>query len=169
MAQARSVLYNLMNKRNQRFRFKLMAGFYKPQDVPKLRKEDMASDAAAESPLPLSAALSTDQLGKIDDVADDAAASPLPLSAALSPAPEGWSQNDFNEVVEVVCKRVWLILELEEVLHRHLLVNTVVTLIKRTPQLARFCVMTREQKSEQIWTLVEVVAGMFQDVVHVCS
>jgi len=44
LAQARSILYNLKDKKNHTFRFKLMVGFYKPQDVPKLSAEDMASD-----------------------------------------------------------------------------------------------------------------------------
>jgi transcription elongation factor S-II len=44
MAQARSVLFNLKDKKNHTFKIKLMVGFYKPADVPKLTAEDMASD-----------------------------------------------------------------------------------------------------------------------------
>eukprot|EP00415_Alexandrium_ostenfeldii_P000528 UN0528 len=44
MSQARSVLYNLRDSKNPTFRFKLMVGFYKPEDVPSLTSEDMASD-----------------------------------------------------------------------------------------------------------------------------
>merc|ERR1719282_219225 len=42
--QARSILYNLKDSKNYTFRFKLMVGFYKPEEVPKLTAEDMASD-----------------------------------------------------------------------------------------------------------------------------
>jgi len=44
MAQARSILYNLKDKKNPTFRFKVMVGFYKPSEIPKLGAEDMASD-----------------------------------------------------------------------------------------------------------------------------
>lgn len=44
LAQARSIIYNLKDKKNHTFKFKLMVGFYKPQDVPKFTAEDMASD-----------------------------------------------------------------------------------------------------------------------------
>jgi len=44
LAQARSILYNLKDKKNHTFRFKVMVGFYKPSDLPKLNAEDMASD-----------------------------------------------------------------------------------------------------------------------------
>mmetsp|Transcript_72619 Transcript_72619/g.151590 ORF Transcript_72619/g.151590 Transcript_72619/m.151590 type:complete len:337 (-) Transcript_72619:55-1065(-) len=44
LAQARSIIYNLKDKRNATFRFKVMVGFYKPSDVPTLSAEDMASD-----------------------------------------------------------------------------------------------------------------------------
>jgi transcription elongation factor S-II len=44
MNQARSILYNLKDPKNKTFGFKLMVGFYKPQDVPGLSAEDMASD-----------------------------------------------------------------------------------------------------------------------------
>jgi len=44
MSQARSVLYNLKDSKNPTFRFKLMVSFYKPEDVPGLTAEDMASD-----------------------------------------------------------------------------------------------------------------------------
>mmetsp|Transcript_28052 Transcript_28052/g.79282 ORF Transcript_28052/g.79282 Transcript_28052/m.79282 type:complete len:393 (-) Transcript_28052:262-1440(-) len=43
--QSRSILYNLKDSKNPTFRFKLMVGFYKPEDMPKLTAEDMASDA----------------------------------------------------------------------------------------------------------------------------
>mmetsp|Transcript_42047 Transcript_42047/g.121480 ORF Transcript_42047/g.121480 Transcript_42047/m.121480 type:complete len:368 (-) Transcript_42047:196-1299(-) len=44
LAQARSILYNLKDKKNHTFRFKVMVGFYKPMEIPKLTAEDMASD-----------------------------------------------------------------------------------------------------------------------------
>mmetsp|Transcript_50049 Transcript_50049/g.100800 ORF Transcript_50049/g.100800 Transcript_50049/m.100800 type:complete len:177 (-) Transcript_50049:75-605(-) len=44
LSQARSILYNLKDSKNPTFRFKLMVGFYKPEDVPGLTAEDMASD-----------------------------------------------------------------------------------------------------------------------------
>mmetsp|Transcript_8230 Transcript_8230/g.20843 ORF Transcript_8230/g.20843 Transcript_8230/m.20843 type:complete len:366 (+) Transcript_8230:37-1134(+) len=44
LAQARSIIYNLKDKKNHTFRFKLLVGFYKAKDVPKLTAEDMASD-----------------------------------------------------------------------------------------------------------------------------
>jgi len=43
-SQARALLFNLKDKKNYTFRFKLMVGFYKPSQVPKLTAEDMASD-----------------------------------------------------------------------------------------------------------------------------
>mmetsp|Transcript_19496 Transcript_19496/g.54450 ORF Transcript_19496/g.54450 Transcript_19496/m.54450 type:complete len:335 (-) Transcript_19496:129-1133(-) len=43
LAQARSVLYNLKDKKNPTFRFKVLVGFFKPSQVPKLTAEDMAS------------------------------------------------------------------------------------------------------------------------------
>jgi len=48
MAQARSILFNLKDKKNHTFKFKLMVGFYKAADVPKLNAEDMASDEKNE-------------------------------------------------------------------------------------------------------------------------
>lgn len=48
MAQARSILFNLKDKKNHTFKFKLMVGFYMPADVPKLTAEDMASDEKNE-------------------------------------------------------------------------------------------------------------------------
>merc|ERR1711933_168763 len=42
--QARSILYNLKDSKNPTFRFKIMVGFYKPDDIPTLTAEDMASD-----------------------------------------------------------------------------------------------------------------------------
>lgn len=44
MLQARSVIYNLKDRKNHTFRFKLMVGFYGADDVPKLTAEEMASD-----------------------------------------------------------------------------------------------------------------------------
>jgi len=44
MAQARSILYNLKDKSNAVFRFKLMVGFFKPEQLPKLTAEHMATD-----------------------------------------------------------------------------------------------------------------------------
>jgi len=44
MTQARSVLYNLRDKANRSFGFKLMCGYFKPQQVPRLSTHDMASD-----------------------------------------------------------------------------------------------------------------------------
>jgi len=44
LAQARTVLYNLKDAKNPTFRFKLVVGFFKPSDVPRLTAEDMASD-----------------------------------------------------------------------------------------------------------------------------
>jgi len=44
LSQARSILFNLKDSKNPTFRFKLMVGFYKPEQVPKLTAEDMASD-----------------------------------------------------------------------------------------------------------------------------
>jgi len=48
MAHARSVLFNLKDKKNQSFKFKLMVGFFSPQQVPTLTAEDMASDEKNE-------------------------------------------------------------------------------------------------------------------------
>eukprot|EP00747_Dinoflagellata_sp_TGD_P165506 gnl/TRDRNA2_/TRDRNA2_186849_c0_seq1.p1 gnl/TRDRNA2_/TRDRNA2_186849_c0~~gnl/TRDRNA2_/TRDRNA2_186849_c0_seq1.p1 ORF type:complete len:393 (+),score=94.54 gnl/TRDRNA2_/TRDRNA2_186849_c0_seq1:77-1180(+) len=42
--QARSILFNLKDTKNLDFRFKLMVGVFKPEHVPKLTPEDMASD-----------------------------------------------------------------------------------------------------------------------------
>jgi len=42
--QARAVIFNLKDKKNHTFRFKLMVGYYPPEKVPKLSAEDMASD-----------------------------------------------------------------------------------------------------------------------------
>jgi transcription elongation factor S-II len=44
LSQARSVIYNLKDSKNVSFRFKLMVGFFKPEQVPKLSAEEMASD-----------------------------------------------------------------------------------------------------------------------------
>jgi len=44
LGQARSVIYNLKDPKNPTFRFKLIVGFFKPSDVPRLTAEDMASD-----------------------------------------------------------------------------------------------------------------------------
>jgi len=48
MKQARSVLFNLQDKKNHTFKFKLMVGFFKPSDVPTLTAEQMASDEKQE-------------------------------------------------------------------------------------------------------------------------
>jgi len=48
MAHARSVLFNLKDKKNQSFKFKLMVGFFSPSKVPTLTAEDMASDEKNE-------------------------------------------------------------------------------------------------------------------------
>lgn len=45
LGQARSIIFNLKDSKNKTFSFKLMVGFYKPSQVPKLSAEDMASDA----------------------------------------------------------------------------------------------------------------------------
>lgn len=44
MNQARSILYNLKDSKNHSFRFKLMVGFFRANQVPGLSAEDMASD-----------------------------------------------------------------------------------------------------------------------------
>lgn len=44
MKQARSILFNLNDKKNLTFRFKLLVGFFKPEKLPHLTAEDMASD-----------------------------------------------------------------------------------------------------------------------------
>eukprot|EP00930_Biecheleria_cincta_P023719 TRINITY_DN17081_c0_g1_i1.p1 TRINITY_DN17081_c0_g1~~TRINITY_DN17081_c0_g1_i1.p1 ORF type:complete len:358 (-),score=106.68 TRINITY_DN17081_c0_g1_i1:514-1587(-) len=44
MSQARSILYNLKDKSNSVFRFKVMVGFFKPSQLPTLTSEDMATD-----------------------------------------------------------------------------------------------------------------------------
>lgn len=44
MTQSRAILYNLKDAKNKTFRWKLMVGFWKPEDTPKLTAEDMASD-----------------------------------------------------------------------------------------------------------------------------
>lgn len=43
-SQARALLFNLKDIRNPMFRFKLWIGAIKPEDVPTLTPEDMASD-----------------------------------------------------------------------------------------------------------------------------
>merc|ERR1712232_682096 len=43
--QSRSILFNIKDSKNPTFRWKLSVGFYKPDQVPKLTAEDMASDA----------------------------------------------------------------------------------------------------------------------------
>mmetsp|Transcript_24121 Transcript_24121/g.54356 ORF Transcript_24121/g.54356 Transcript_24121/m.54356 type:complete len:224 (-) Transcript_24121:177-848(-) len=43
MNQARSVLYNLKDRKNPTFRFKVVVGFFQPNQLPKLTAEDMAS------------------------------------------------------------------------------------------------------------------------------
>jgi len=45
LSQARAVLFNLNDKKNHSFGFKLAVGAIKPQQVPKLSASDMASDA----------------------------------------------------------------------------------------------------------------------------
>jgi len=45
LSQARAVLFNLKDKKNHMFGFKLSVGAIKPADVPKLTANDMASDA----------------------------------------------------------------------------------------------------------------------------
>mmetsp|Transcript_50199 Transcript_50199/g.92739 ORF Transcript_50199/g.92739 Transcript_50199/m.92739 type:complete len:328 (+) Transcript_50199:68-1051(+) len=42
--QARAVIWNLKDKKNHTFRFKLSVGFFKPEQVPTLTAEEMASD-----------------------------------------------------------------------------------------------------------------------------
>eukprot|EP00746_Dinoflagellata_sp_MGD_P066169 gnl/MRDRNA2_/MRDRNA2_27456_c0_seq1.p1 gnl/MRDRNA2_/MRDRNA2_27456_c0~~gnl/MRDRNA2_/MRDRNA2_27456_c0_seq1.p1 ORF type:complete len:352 (+),score=87.07 gnl/MRDRNA2_/MRDRNA2_27456_c0_seq1:66-1121(+) len=44
MNQARSVLYNLKDAKNVSFRFKVTVGFFKPDQIPSLTPEQMASD-----------------------------------------------------------------------------------------------------------------------------
>ncbi|CAJ1410818.1 unnamed protein product [Effrenium voratum] len=44
MHQARSILFNLKDSRNSTFRFKVMVGFFSPNQLPSLTAEDMASD-----------------------------------------------------------------------------------------------------------------------------
>jgi len=43
--QTRSILFNIKDTKNPTFRWKLSVGFYKPDQIPKLTAEDMASDA----------------------------------------------------------------------------------------------------------------------------
>lgn len=45
LGQARSILFNLRDSKNPTFIFKLMVGYFTPDQVPKLTAEDMASDA----------------------------------------------------------------------------------------------------------------------------
>eukprot|EP00927_Polykrikos_kofoidii_P054828 TRINITY_DN49182_c0_g1_i1.p1 TRINITY_DN49182_c0_g1~~TRINITY_DN49182_c0_g1_i1.p1 ORF type:complete len:439 (+),score=89.12 TRINITY_DN49182_c0_g1_i1:98-1318(+) len=42
--QARTIIFNLKDKKNHNFRLKLLVGFFQPQQVPTLTAEDMASD-----------------------------------------------------------------------------------------------------------------------------
>merc|ERR1712007_268126 len=42
--QARAIIFNLKDKKNQSFRLKLLVGFYDKTQIPKLKAEDMASD-----------------------------------------------------------------------------------------------------------------------------
>lgn len=44
MNQARSILFNLKDTKNATFRFKVVVGFFQPDQLPKLTAEDMASD-----------------------------------------------------------------------------------------------------------------------------
>lgn len=44
VAQARAILFNLKDKKNHLFRFKLLVGAIQPKDVPKLTAAEMASD-----------------------------------------------------------------------------------------------------------------------------
>jgi transcription elongation factor S-II len=47
LSQARSILFNLKDKKNMNFRFKLMVGYFKPEELPKMTTEQMASDSKA--------------------------------------------------------------------------------------------------------------------------
>jgi transcription elongation factor S-II len=45
MTQLRSIMYNLKDPKNPNFNYKILAGFFKPENLPTMTAEDMASEA----------------------------------------------------------------------------------------------------------------------------